>query len=476
MKLFKYASWLLLVAFTLDANAYYTTQGSIYDKSGNRVTINGVSWSGFQDTNVFQGLQSNPFYNITMPQSKPRNGLMDLLVHPWNMADSGVNSSTAVQFKTVRLPIQPGVLYDDSGEVDLNKWLSDKTQPETGNGLFCKTWQSNGQSCEKAVSPKQAFWTVLAEMKKHNINVMIDFHHRYGYGDGMRDGTVYSMTQYEKDLVLLAQEIKQRGLDNVIGIDVFNEPYQLSWFKARNGQFSWIKVIGTAAKAVHQVNPDLLLFVEGPGGGNDDMDNPTICVPKANIKEDSGYAHWRDPGQCGNDQEVVAFKGNWGEDFKPLLNKDLAKQNIAQFDVQKFSNELQLAVPDIDTETLSWLLGDDNAGNNGHLVFSPHVYPKEVASWETAPGDASNLRFDWSWGFLYKAGYPIVLGEASWKSFEGKNFFTQALMPYLTQSGIGTNNLYFWAIGYLGDTVSAINPNTGELNLDVQQTLKPYFN
>lgn len=49
-------------------------------------------------------------------------------------------------------------------------------------------------------------------------------------------------------------------------------------------------------------------------------------------------------------------------------------------------------------------------------------------------------------------------------------------MPYLTQSGIGSNNFYFWAIGYLGDTVSAINPNTGELNLDVQQTLKPYFN
>ncbi|HGC5762230.1 TPA: cellulase family glycosylhydrolase [Legionella pneumophila] len=476
MKIFKFSSWLLLFVFTLDANAYYTSQGSIYDKSGNRVTINGVSWSGFQDTNVFQGLQSNPFYNITMPQSKPRNGLMDLLVHPWSMADSGVNSSTAVEFKTVRLPIQPGVLYDDSGEVDLNKWLSDKTQPEAGNGLFCKTWQSNGQSCEKAVSPKQAFWTVLSEMKKHNINVMIDFHHRYGYGDGMRDGTVYSMAQYEKDLVLLAQEIKQRGLDNVIGIDVFNEPYQLSWFKARNGQVSWITVIATAAKAVHQVNPDLLLFVEGPGGGNDDMDNPTICVPKANIKEDSGYAHWRDLGQCGNDQEVVAFKGNWGEDFKPLLDKNLAKQNIAQFDVQKFSNELQLAVPGIDTETLGWLLGDDNMGNNGHLVFSPHVYPKEVAGWETAPGDASNLRFDWSWGFLYKAGYPIVLGEASWKSFEGKNFFTQALMPYLTQSGIGSNNLYFWAIGYLGDTVSAINPNTGELNLDVQQTLKPYFN
>nr|WP_241480511.1 hypothetical protein [Legionella norrlandica] len=79
MKLFKYISCFLLLGLTLKANAYYTSQGNIYDRSGNKININGVSWSGFQDTNVFQGLQSNPFYNITMPQSKPRNGLMDLL-------------------------------------------------------------------------------------------------------------------------------------------------------------------------------------------------------------------------------------------------------------------------------------------------------------------------------------------------------------------------------------------------------------
>ena len=49
-------------------------------------------------------------------------------------------------------------------------------------------------------------------------------------------------------------------------------------------------------------------------------------------------------------------------------------------------------------------------------------------------------------------------------------------MPYLAQSGIETTNLYFWAIGYLGDTVSTINLINGKLDLDVQQTLKPYFN
>lgn len=467
MKIFKRLSACLLLGLVFKANAYYTQQSSIYDNNGKSVTINGLSWSGFQDSNVFQGLQSNPFYTVTLPYSSTaRTGLMETLKNTGDF-----------KFKTIRLPIQPGVLYDVQGEVDLNKSLSNKEQPSAGNGIFCQTWQANGNNCEKAVSPQKAFWIALNEMKKNNLKVMIDIHHEYGYGDAKRNGTVYDMAQYEKDLVLLAKEIKERGLDNVIGIDIFNEPYQLNWFKNRNNQVAWTKVIATAAKAIHQTNPDLLLFVEGPGGGNDDADNPTICVKSSDIQDDpNGYAHWKDPGRCGSEQEVVNFKGNWGEDFKPLLNNELAAKGIAQIDIPRLINALYQQVPDLDATTISWLLGDDESGHNGHIAFSPHVYPSEVAGWETAAGNPSNLRFDWSWGFLHKAGFPVVLGEASWKSATGKDFFTQALMPYLLESGIGTHNLYFWAIGYLGDTVSAINPNTGQLDLDVQKTLSPYFN
>ncbi|WP_298627619.1 cellulase family glycosylhydrolase [uncultured Legionella sp.] len=477
MKFVKYLGLSLLLGITLDANAYYTQQGQIYDKKGNKVNINGLSWSGFQDTNVFQGLQNNPFYSVATAPNTTRTGLMDLITHPGDFADSGATKQTAVQFKTIRLPIQPGVLYDEQSEVDINKALSDKKNPSRGNGVFCKTWQSNGDACEKAVSPKQAFWIVLEEMKANKINVMIDMHHRYGYGDDKRDGTVYDMNQYATDITALANEIKQRDLDNVIGIDIFNEPYQLNWFKNKNNQAAWTKVIGTAAKAIHQANPELLLFVEGSGGGNDDADAPVICITKNTVPPSSdGYSHWTDPGNCGESREVVSFKGNWGEDFKPLLNKELAKQGIAQFDTTQFINQLNRQVADLNPNTVDWLMGEDKAGSNGHLVFSPHVYPKEVAGWETEPGSASTLRLSWSWGFLYQAGFPIVLGEASWKTSSGKDFFTQSLMPYLSESGIGTNNLYFWGIGYLGDTVSAINPDSGMLDLDVQYTLKPYFN
>lgn len=462
--------WFLFM-LALDAHSYQTRDSKIYNDKGQLIHINGLSWSGFQDSNILQGLQSNPFYAIPTLSSNPRAyGMMDLISNPGNFPSSGVDKNTAVNFKTLRLPIQPEVLYDDQHEVDLNKWISDKSSPNAGNGIFCKTWQSNGMACEKAVSPKQAFWIVLHELKKKSIKVMIDIHHRHGYGDAMRDGTVYEMKQYEQDIALLATEIKNRNLDNVIGIDIFNEPYRLNWFKSHDSQVPWTKVIATAANAVQKNNPDLLLFVEGPDSGNDDSNNPVICIPKSQVVNDNGYSHSSDPSLCGN-LERVFFKGNWGEDFKPLLDEMQAKNGIAVFDKNKFKNEL--IKQGINDSALSWLLGDDSA-QNGHLVFSPHVYPAEVAGWETAPGMPSQLRFDWSWGFLYQAGYPVVLGEASWKTAKGKAFFTDSLMPYL-QANMETSNIFFWAIGYLGDTVSAIDPNSGELNLEVQYTLKNYF-
>lgn len=461
----------LLLILALDAHPYQTRDGKIYDGKDQPVHIDGLSWSGFQDTNVFQGLQSNPFYAIPSLSSNPRTyGMVDLISHPWDFPNSGVDKNSGVRFKTIRLPIQPEVLYDEQHEVDLNKSISDKALPRAGNGIFCKTWQSNGTACEKAVSPKQAFWIVLQELKKNHLKVMIDIHHRHGYGDGMRDGTVYDMQRYAQDISLLATEIKNRNLDNVIGIDIFNEPYQLNWFKTHNAQVPWTKVIATAANAVQKNNPNLLLFVEGPDSGSDDADNPVICVPKSQVVNDNGYSHSSDPALCGN-LERMFFKGNWGEDFKPLLNQNQAKKGIPTLDKNLLKNEL--VKQGINSSALQWLLGDE--AQNSHLVFSPHVYPAEVAGWETAPGMPSQLRFDWSWGFLHQAGYPVVLGEASWKSAKGKAFFTHALMPYL-QANMETSDLFFWAVGYLGDTVSAIDPNSGELNLDVQQTLKDYFN
>ena len=455
-------SSLFLLLCSTTSSAYYTQQANIYTEKGDIVTINGVNWSGFQDTNIFQGLQGHGFYSY-----QNHLGLLDLLVHPYDYPQIGIDKAI---FKTIRFPIQPGILYDDANEVDINKSLSSNFSPVSGNGLFCRSWQSDGK-CGKAVSSKQAFWTALDEMQKQGLRTLIDIHHGHGYSDDKRDGSVYNIDQYQRDMSLLAQEIGQRALTNVIGIDVFNEPYRLNWFQAHDGQVPWTKVIATAANAIYENNPELLLFVEGSGGGNDDIDEPVICIPKTLIVDDpNAYNHYSATDACGT-LDKVEFKGNWGEDFKPLLNLAKAQNNSPEFDIQRFKEEL--IKQGITPQALNWLLGDEQA-QNAHIVFSPHVYPAEVGGWESAPGRPSQMRFDWSWGFLSRAGYPVVLGEASWKTAKGKAFFTQALMPYMADN-IKTQNVFFWAIGYLGDTATAISPHTGEWNKDVYDTLSSFF-
>lgn len=465
---------LFTLLLSVQCYAFYTQNAVIYDKNNKPVNIDGISWSGFQDSKIFQGLASHPFYAVgNIPTSYNKTyGMLDALVHPWDFIDSGVDHSTGVNFKTVRVPIQPGVLYDTGSSVDLNKSISNKDQPTKGNGVFCKTWASTGSTCAATVSPKEALWISLAEFKKNNVKVLIDIHHGYGYGDNYRDGTVYNLNQYEADLKLILAEIKARDLSNVIGIDIFNEPYALHWYRSNNSQPAWIKVIATAAKAIQQNNPDLLLFVEGPGPGSGDPDQPVICVKNDELVPDEAYAISNDPANCIANTKRLEFKGNWGEDFKTLLAKNPAKQGEARFDRAAFIQ--QLKATGLNETAIAWLMGDENA-SHAHLIFSPHVYPREVATWESAPGKPSELRFDWSWGFLKKAGYSVVLGEASWKSAEGLAFFQKALIPYLEKNNL-QNNLFFWAVGYLGDTVSMIDPNSAKLDVQAQKVLHQLFN
>jgi hypothetical protein len=467
-------TFILGVITCSESCAYYVNSGVIYDTNNVQVKVDGISWSGFQDSKNFQGLSSNPFYSLaSVPSSYNKTyGMLDALVRPWDFIDTGVTKSTGVSFKTVRLPMQPGVLYDTEGKAEFNKSLTNKANRLIGNGVFCKTWELSGVACSDAVSPKEAFWISIEEFKKNNVKVLIDFHHKYGYGDGYRDGTVYDLNQYAKDINEIISQIKNRNLTNVIGIDVFNEPHRLRWFRDNGGQPAWIKVIATAAKELYKSNPELLLFVEGAGPGSGDPDQPAICVNSSDIvRNDEAYAISNDPLNCATGTNRVDFKGNWGEDFKPLIDAAKSKTGKRSFDRTRFINELKTA--GLTDSEVVWLMGGENA-NKGHLVFSPHVYPREVATWESAPGKPSELRFDWTWGFLREAGYPVVLGEASWKSSQGLSFFNNAIAPYLQQKNM-QNDLFFWAIGYLGDTISMIDPNSGSVNLEAQKTLHDLY-
>lgn len=428
---------LLSVNAMIPAFSYSTNNGNIYDSLGNIVSINGVNWSGFQDSGFIDELYGSiPFY--ALPSQNIPFGVIDMLTHPWDNTGTGVTKSNSVSFKTIRLPIQPNNLHDTTVNSHFRYDLTSATAQSTGNGVFCNTWDT--QHCTAGLSVKESLYKVISEFQKNNINVLVDFHQTPIGRDGNVVETSYSLANYSADVTELAQQIKSRGLTNVIGIDVFNEPHNLNWFSASGSQPSWASVIQTAGLAVYQNNPNLLLFVEGPSSAA--RSDLHICVPLSGSStppsDPDAYTLIQNSSACGTSKYEVVFKADWGESFDDLLNTAQAALGNAIFDVAQFKN----AVCGSNTAFCTWLLGDSQT--NGHLVFSPHVYGQYVTTWQSTPA-ASPYRFDWNWGFLQKAGFPVVIGETGFLPSQSTDvsFFEQSVMPYLTSHHLN-HNLTFW--------------------------------
>ncbi|MBN2532202.1 MAG: cellulase family glycosylhydrolase [Spirochaetales bacterium] len=75
------------------------------------------------------------------------------------------------------------------------------------------------------------------------------------------DCSDYGQSQWTADLRELAGLGQSIGCDNVIGIEIFNEPYDYSWSE-------WRSLIDTAYQAINSVNSDILVFAGGIGAFN----------------------------------------------------------------------------------------------------------------------------------------------------------------------------------------------------------------
>lgn len=468
------------------AYAYYTSGGKVYDGVGNEIAIDGVAWIGFQDSNFLGGLWNVPFNPIGT-----QHGVIELLKSPWTVPGSNVTSSNSgASFKAIRLAIQPGIWHAvntvQSSPFDFSK--TDKTNPTTGNGPFCD-WTKGADAsghCIQAKSAPDLLTATINEFNNQNVLVMLDFHHRPGLGDGFRDGTVvasdYTLQTYHDDVANFAKT----AAANVLGIDIYNEPHQLFWYSDNTqtspAQPAWIKVIAAAAAAVYDSNPNLLLFVEGPGGtnGNDPYDpvnsqNRFICLPSSTKVDDTSVISFTaDTTKCNtaNPERVTNIGVNWGENFRALLDPTQSVNGVASFDVNTFRAMLVQALnankfSSTDANIIAdWLLGKNNDGNNGHLVFAPHLYGKQVAGWQSDAND-SPIRFKWNFGFLLDSGFPFVVGELGYDvqipATGGEDFFLNSVAPYLINKKIN-HNLFFWTWNY-SDYPVGVRANDSDLTL-----------
>jgi endoglucanase len=91
----------------------------------------------------------------------------------------------------------------------------------------------------------------------------------------------YNTTMWLNNLRTVAGLGTALGVDNIIGIDIFNEPHDYTWAE-------WRSLTEQAYTAINEVNPNTLLFVQGVGTNAGTQDgSPTTITPVPHGNADS---------------------------------------------------------------------------------------------------------------------------------------------------------------------------------------------
>lgn len=292
----------------------------------------------------------------------------------------------------IRLPIAPQTLdpTDPQGIGDIRTGGALKNHPSV-----------------RQTNARQAMEDFIKLAAQNNIQVLIDIHScsnyvgwragrldaRPPYVDATRENYEFTREDYScaptgtpgvtthaynesvwldnlKDIAALPAKL---GVDNIIGIDIFNEPWDYTWT-------DWKRLSESAYTAINSVNSDMLIFVEGISATADNQDgSPSTITQVPHGSED--------------------YNPNWGE--------NLFEAGIAPLNIPK-----------------------------ERLVYSPHTYGPSVfvqkhfmdpAQTECtglegdAAGDAdcrivineTKLRAGWDehFGYLRTQGFAMVVGE-----------------------------------------------------------------
>ena len=211
---------------TSGVTGHLSTSGAeIVDAAtGEVVRLLGVNWHGAEGFNAAPGGLWARNYRDMMDQ----------------MMDSG--------FNLIRLPISPAVLTEGTGTAvnrNINPSLAD-------------------------ASALEVIDAVIDYADEIGMRVLLDMHRRTAGVGKQEDGLWFSDEYTEADLISDWQTIASRyaGNPTVIGADIFNEPSGKTRWSAddpniQGPQYAWSDAAERIGDAIHTVNPDWLIFVEG---------------------------------------------------------------------------------------------------------------------------------------------------------------------------------------------------------------------
>ncbi len=243
----------------------------------------------------------------------------------------------------------------------------------------------------------------------------------------------YNTSTWLSDLSTLAGMSTSLGLNNVIGIDIYNEPWDYTWS-------DWSSLANQAYSTINGVNPNLLIFMEGTSDTANNQD-----------------------GISGN--EVTQPYGadpapNWGGNlFSAGANppSGIPKSRIV-FTPHVYGISVFVGKEFVDNTVPACVgLSGDDAGNAKCPLIMPSV---------------STLRAGWDaqWGYLKAQGYAVVIGEwggnFSWPggkaSLRDQNRYSYVTNHTIDQQWQSAFVDYLLSKCILDNVYWSINPESGD--------------
>ena len=292
----------------------------------------------------------------------------------------------------IRLPISPQTL--------------DPTNPQ-GIGDIEKGGVLKNHASVRQTNARQALEDFIKLADQNDIEVLVDIHScsnyvgwrkgrldaRPPYVDANRENYGYTREGYScapvstpgvivheyneakwlanlKDIAGLSAKL---GVDNIIGIDIFNEPWDYTWQE-------WKTLSEHAYQAINAVNPNVLVFVEGISANADNQDGTPATVEVVPHGDESTTP-------------------NWGENlFEAGTNPIGIPKDRLVFSPHTYGPSVfvQKHFMDPAQPNCAGLEGDAAGNSDCNIVINP---TKVRAGWEE------------HFGYLRSLGYAMVVGE-----------------------------------------------------------------
>ncbi|MEQ8653633.1 MAG: cellulase family glycosylhydrolase [Kiloniellales bacterium] len=340
---------------TLIAAGPLSTSGNqILDSNGDAVEIRSVNWFGLET-------------DIETPHGLWARNWQEMLEQ---IRDTG--------FNTIRLPFSAQVILDGGTPSGIDFGLNPDLQGLSGLEIMDKVIDYAGDL---------------------GLKILLD-HHRSEVGNSANaNGLWYDGRYNEDDWIEVWTTLAERyaDQDNIIGADIHNEPHgQATW--GDGSATDWAAAAERAGNAIHQVNADWLIVVEGIGsyqgdnywwGGNLQgvADRPLVLDQADKLvysPHDYPASVYAQPWFFdGSDLEQV-FDEHWGfiyrEEIAPILvgefgskletdlDRDWAEAIVSYLDGD-FDNDGQSDIaPGQSGMSWSWWSWNPNSGDTGGIL------------------------------------------------------------------------------------------------------------